>query len=382
MTDPQPGGATGVQSRRVIFIDLARALATVFMLYGHTVAALLAPRYEVGTWFDIWVFQRGLTSSLFLLLSGFAFSIATSRHWTSHGSLSPAFFRRTRRFSLFIVLGYALHFPVERFAYLTTATDDRWRSFLAIDVLQLIGVTFITVQLLLLAAPSRQLFTRILLALALLIVASTPMLWSANLSALSPWVAAFLSPSIGSQFPLFPWAAYILTGAALGQFYVTFGAADLGRYANTTLLVPGAALVALGFAVNAVPESLLAHEGWDAIPIDVAIRMGASLVVLGAIAHASRRVTRLPHVFGAVAQETLLIYFVHLCIVYGSIWNRGLAQAFGPTMEPLEVVAYVVLLMALMVGLAVFWNRLKHTRPRSARWVSIGAGGLLALSLL
>ena len=80
----------GVHSRRVIFIDLARALAAVFMLYGHTVSALLAPRYQTGTWFDIWVFQRGLTSSLFLLLSGFAFSIATGRHWSSHAQVSPA----------------------------------------------------------------------------------------------------------------------------------------------------------------------------------------------------------------------------------------------------------------------------------------------------
>src|SRR3954462_10529370 len=106
------------------------------MLYGHALDALLDPRYRAGTWFDIWVFQRGLTSCLFLLLSGFAFSIATSRHWASHGWLSPAFFRRTRRFALFILLGYALHFPVERFADMATATPDRWQSFLAAALLQ------------------------------------------------------------------------------------------------------------------------------------------------------------------------------------------------------------------------------------------------------
>ena len=138
----------GVHSRRVIFIDLARALAAVFMLYGHTVSALLAPRYQTGTWFDIWVFQRGLTSTLFLLLSGFAFSIATGRHWSSHGRLSPAVIKRVRRFSLFVLLGYALHFPVARFVDLAYATPERWRSFLAVDVLQLIGVTFIGVQVL------------------------------------------------------------------------------------------------------------------------------------------------------------------------------------------------------------------------------------------
>ena len=37
------------------------------MLYGHSVDALLAHSYRVGTWFEIWTFQRGLTSSLFQL---------------------------------------------------------------------------------------------------------------------------------------------------------------------------------------------------------------------------------------------------------------------------------------------------------------------------
>ena len=86
--------SSGVHAHRVIFIDLARALAAVFMLYGHTVSALLAPRYQTGTWFEVWIFQRGLTSTLFLLLSGFAFSIATGRHWSSHGQLSWAVLRR------------------------------------------------------------------------------------------------------------------------------------------------------------------------------------------------------------------------------------------------------------------------------------------------
>ena len=82
--DSRVGAApTGVAAHRVIFIDLARAVAVFLMIQGHTVSALLAPEYRAGRLFDVWVFQRGLTSCLFLLLSGFAFSIATSRHWPS-----------------------------------------------------------------------------------------------------------------------------------------------------------------------------------------------------------------------------------------------------------------------------------------------------------
>ena len=113
------------RSRRVIFIDLARALAVVFMLYGHAVSALLDPQYRTGTWFDIWTFQRGLTSCLCLLLSGFAFSIATARHWALHTAVSPAILKRVRRFGLFIILGYALHLPVTQLSQLSAVPPDR-----------------------------------------------------------------------------------------------------------------------------------------------------------------------------------------------------------------------------------------------------------------
>lgn len=373
----------GVHSRRVIFIDLARALAAVFMLYGHTVSALLAPRYQTGTWFDIWVFQRGLTSSLFLLLSGFAFSIATGRHWSAHGRLSPAVIRRVRRFSLFIVLGYALHLPVSRFVELADATPDRWRSFLAVDVLQLIGATFIGVQILVMLTRSRRVFGWTAFALAVAAILITPWFWRVDWTAhLPPSLAAYLSPSAGSQFPLFPWVAYVLVGAALGQWYLTWGTARLDWYANVALFAPGFALVTLSFIVDILPTWLVGVGAWDAVPNQVALRMGASLMLLALIARASQRITRLPHVFGAVAQETLLIYFVHLCVVYGSIWNRGLAQVYGPTLGPGQTVFYVLILLAAMGGLALYWNWWKHTRPRLARWTAIAAGALLLYRLI
>ena len=64
------------------------------MLYGHAVSALLAPEYRAGRWYDVWQFQRGLTSSLFLLLGGFAFSIATTPALDVAYQLSPALVKR------------------------------------------------------------------------------------------------------------------------------------------------------------------------------------------------------------------------------------------------------------------------------------------------
>jgi hypothetical protein len=315
-TPPTPA----VHARRVIFIDLGRALAVVFMLYGHTGTALLAPAYQAGWWFDAWQFQRGLTSSLFLLLGGFAFSIATSRHWASHVHLSGALARRLRRFGLFILLGYALHFPVTSVFDLPGVTEARWRSFVLVDVLQLVGLALAVTQLLVLLSQRRHVFTIVCAALAGAIVVATPYVWSTD------WTGTF------------PVAA---------AAYLSFGSG------------PGAI-----------------------VPSQVLVRVGTCLLLLAGIAHVSRRMTSLPHVFGAVAQESLLIYFVHLCIVYGSVWNPGLVRLHGASLGPAATLFWVVAVIASMAALAWYWNWWKHARPRAARWISVATLGALFLWLL
>jgi hypothetical protein len=170
----------------------------------------------------------------------------------------------------------------------------------------------------------------------------------------------------------------VLLGAALGQWYLRWGAARLDWYANVALFAPGLGLVTTAFVV----EGFFGAAAWESVPNQVALRLGASLMLLALIARASQRITRLPHVFGAVAQETLLIYFVHLCIVYGSVWNRGLTQVYGPTLGPGRTVLFVLLLLAAMGGLALYWNWWKHTKPRAARWTAVAAGVALLYQLL
>jgi uncharacterized membrane protein len=372
----------GVHSRRVIFIDLGRALAVTFMLYGHTASALLAPDYQAGRWFSIWQFQRGLTSSLFLLLGGFAFSIATTRHWASHVQVSPAVVKRIRRFGLFIVLGYALHLPVSRFAEIAAVADDRWRTFIAVDVLQLIGVTLILVQFLVMAARTRQAFMIASLALAAAAIVATPYVWTIDWAATFPaFIAAYLSPATGSLFPLFPWMAFVLLGVGFGQLYARWGAAHLLTFARAALLAPGVLMVMVAMALRGQPGIFGSGPG-SAVPAEVLTRVGACLIILAVIAHLSRRITRLPHVFGAVAQESLLIYFVHLCIVYGSVWNRGLTQIYGPRLTPVQTLAAVLAVVASMVALAWYWNWWKHVHPRIARAMSYAMGLLLLYKLL
>ena len=374
----QSTSSSRVQAQRVIFIDLARALAALLMVYGHAVSALLAPEYQNGSWYDAWQFQRGLTSSLFLLLSGFAFSIATARHWASHLTLSGALAKRLRRFGLFVLIGYALHLPAPTLSELATASPESWDAFRAVDVLQLIGVTFIIVQLLVLVVRTRIAFTVVSFALAVTIVLVTPVVWSTPWStSLPPWIADYLSPAEGSLFPLFPWTAFVLLGAGFGQLYARWGAANLTRFSHFALLLPSAGLFVLYLLLSSM-EAFGEGPG-RFVPGDVMLRWAVCLLILWGIATGTQHISRLPHVFSTIAQETLFIYVLHLCIVYGSSWNHGLVKMFGTTMTPLAMLVTVVLLLATVVVAAYYWNYWKHQRPRFARLASFA---LLAFILI
>ena len=379
-------GLPGAQSHRVIFIDLARALAVFFMLYGHTIDALLAPGYRGGVWFDAWQFQRGLTSSLFLILAGFAFSIATGRHWSSHIRMTPSWWRRVRRFAWFVFLGYSLHSPVGRVADLKYATEAAWRTFFAVDVLQLIGVTFIAVQCLVLVTRTRVRFTWTAVLLAIVLVAISPTFWAIDWSRWLPmWVWGYLSPVLGPSFPLFPavpWSAFVLVGAALGQIYSSWGGSHLEGFANRVLLIPGTLMVAAGYGAAYLPLAVFANGARSVLPVDLLIRTGACLAIMGVIAHASQRVVRLPHVFGAVAQETLVIYFFHLCVIYGSAWSYGLVRFYGASLGPGQTAAIVGGLVVAMSAMAWWWNWLKHARPRAARYTAYAGSAVLIVGIL
>jgi len=367
----------------VIFIDLARAIAVVLMISGHSSSAVLGSQYRTGSWVSAWGFQRGLTSVLFLLLSGFAFSVATSRHWPSHLRPSIAVARRVRRFGLFVLLGYALHFPVPHLLELTAATDAQWRGFLAVDVLQLIGVTFIGIQLLVMAMRSRRVFMVTTFVLAAMVFFITPAVWRVDWTARLPiGVAAYLSQATGSQFPLFPWAGFVLLGVSAGQLYARWGASHLARYANWGMLVPGAALLTAGMAGEDAIAAFLGGDAVSALPAQVMVRLGACFMILGVVAYASQWIRQLPHVFGAVAQESLIIYFVHLCVVYGSPWGPGLYQFYAEALSPPLTILVMIAVVVAMIALAWQWNRLKHVNPRTARWASVAAGFALVGRLI
>ncbi len=333
----------------------------VLMMQGHTLDALLAPRYQTASWYNLWLYCRGLTAPAFMVLSGFSFALASVSRWEDYLTISLPVIRRMRRFGFFVLLGYAMHFPVHRFRELQWLYAEGWHSWLQVDVLQAIGVSLVLLQGLVFLCRNPQRFARMsLLGAAGAFLLAAP-LWSSTLGAGLPvGVAAYFDGATGSPFPLLPFAGFVFLGAGLGTLYKLAAQMSLAAFVRRMML-GGVALVACGAALQKPAVALLGEPlFWHASPTLALVRSGIVLLVIAAAALFGRFVRISPGIVRALAAESLLVYFVHICLVYGSIWNTGLRQTFGATFGLLGASLWAVTLIVVMLALALLWNRFKQ----------------------
>ncbi len=349
-------------SGRVLFVDLARAVAVLFMIQGHTLAVLLGPEYQGGAAFNFWLYLRGLTSCAFLMLSGFSFSLATDRHWADYQAATPRLRRRLVRFGVFLLLGYAMRIPVRPLSNLGHVTPEQWQAFTAVDILQIVAVTLTVLQALAWFAGTRRRLAVGALAACAGVVLLTPLVWQVNWNGVVPVVvASYMSAANGSIFPLFPWAAYILFGAAIGAWFVSEGRESSGD-GSLAFLVAGTAMIGASVLLNHVPISPYGQiEFWATSPNLFLMKAGSVVLLLAPAIWLMRRRPALPRLVTILSRESLTIYFVHVCILYGSIWNAGLFQTIGPHLAPLPTLAWILCLLASMSLLAWAWHECKRT---------------------
>ena len=337
------------------------------MVQGHTIDALLHPDFRTSLHYNAWLYMRGLTSCTFLFLSGAAFSLTGLRHWDDQSHFSRRSFKRVRRLTFFLALGYFIKFPMGRFVHLPYANDERWRSFLEVDVLQNVAVSLLALQFLIGLSKTPRRFVAACTGLGILIVGLTPLVHGVVWTDHVPLVAAsYMSYGTGSNFPLFPWAGFTLLGAVFGVTAAPWATRDHLRLLARWLFLTGAALT--------VGATLLGQHGWfdygvadwwRASPLSFLMRFGSVLMLLSLVAAVSHYVTRLTPPLQGLAEESLLVYAVHVALLYGSHWSVGLGPRLGPQ-PPGMVLVWVIVMVAAMTTLALVWNNIERLHPRLA----------------
>jgi len=99
------------------------------------------------------------------------------------------------------------------------------------------------------------------------------------------------------------------------------------------------------------------------------------LLLMSLVATIGHYVTRLTPPLQGLAEESLLVYAVHVALLYGSLWTVGLGTRLGPQ-PPGVVLLWVVVMLAAMTALALVWNNIERLHPRLAvvcRVITLGA---------
>ncbi|HET6418057.1 MAG TPA: heparan-alpha-glucosaminide N-acetyltransferase domain-containing protein, partial [Polyangiales bacterium] len=358
--DVDPGAANR-KNDRWRALDLLRLVAVVLMVQGHVFTALLDRGLRHGPWYIRHSYVHGLTAPIFFFASGLAFGVVTLRNWSDHTHWGPSAKRRFARYGWLLFIGYMLSLPGLSFRELwTSASPDTVRMFFRVDALENIAVSLILVQGLVWLTKKQRPFIGTVTVLGSALVLSAPAVWRLPIERWLPMgVAAYINVDTGSIFPLFPWTGFLCAGVVTAYLSVDPHRGSLRRRLGWGLATTGGLLwLAARLLQDAGADPSGNQDYWKTSPIFFLTRLGLILLGFAALCAleslwarrcAAPAVASTPGnamgLLQRVGQETLVIYVIHLLLLYGSPISPGLNTLLGRelNLQGASIVAALVL---------------------------------------
>jgi uncharacterized membrane protein len=314
-------------SSRLDAVDWLRGLAVVLMIQTHLYDSWASPAAKLTEAYSWSRFLGGIPSRLFLLLVGVSMAIKFESQLAKGVERAAMVRTAVKRGFQIVLLAYLFRLQ----EYALGGWGDNWRDLYRIDILNCIGASMVAAGLIAAPRKGRPALLATLLAAAVFL-GFGPIVGPAHFPDFLPKP---LTSYIGGQrpmawFPLFPWAAWVLVGVAIGHYWVR-SSGDARSRAKAFVIsgVAGLAMMGAVIVVRRINPYIIRY------PSDVVQQMGpgaffyrlGQMGVLALLAWAVTALTALaaPTWFSPMRQfgrTSLLVYWIHVDLCYGLVSGR------------------------------------------------------------
>jgi uncharacterized membrane protein len=343
------------------------------MIEVHIFNAFLQPVIREADWFIFMNFINGMVAPSFIFISGFAFVISSENKINEMRSFGTLFRRKLLRIGQIFLVGYLIHIPSFSLRSLIFYTDKgMYKSFFNVDVLQCIGAGVFMLLVARMLAATVKVYTLFIAISAAGFVCLAPFVWKLDFNIFLPLpLACYFNEIHGSYFPVFPWLGFLFAGALFGLYIQ-----NIREEGNENRFMARLALTGVLFIIFSFPILFwLKNYSWFEIktaPLFFIQRLGVIFVLLYLFRQYDCFRGKMESFFFDIGRESLLVYWLHLVIIYrvlfnGQSMNNIINRSFGLA----ECIVATVIMVLLMLAVAIIWGRIKRHYPDSGRKIFV-----------
>lgn len=320
-----------------------RGLAVLVMIQCHTFNSFARLDVRQGGPYVLSQFIGGMAAPLFLFMAGMTFGFQME-------SLERREPNRWRRYLAALKrAGYimAIAFAFRMSNWVASLPRPDWQEIFKVDILNSMALAMAAfAAIALLDGKDR---VRYSIAGALAIASLAPVIEGLNWSGVPKILQDYLAAGeTRGRFPFFPCASYVGFGLAAGAIVRRTAVEALDRLMQWGAILGMAVIFTAHYFAN-IPSSIYAVDDfWRSGPSLIFIRVGIALALLSA-AYLWTAYLAAPRWswMQALGKTSLLVYWVHIMLVYGNIM-----KPVKRTLTIPETALAVVIVVALMIALA------------------------------
>ena len=306
-------------TRRLPYIDWARGLAVLLMIHGHVLDAWTRDADRSTRAFGYLTIMGGFAAPLFLWLAGLSLILAAEQRRTTGASRLATTEAIVKRGLEVFILAFVFRLQ----AFVISPGGSPLKLF-RVDILNIMGLGIVMAGLVWGLCRTRAQAAGAYVLLATAAAMCTPLLRTAGwVQSVPTWPSWYIRP-VGEHttFTGFPWWGFVFAGGAAGIALALAHERSASRRMLVAFAVAGAALVGLGVYTASRPTIYAASSFWTSSPTYFAIRLGVAVLVLAACYATSALAAPWGRAGGALSrlgQSSLLIYWIHIELVYGTV---------------------------------------------------------------